>query len=547
MMEAVVHGNFAIETFDPSITNWRRWLRRFEGAVTVFKVPEGQKVAYLLHFIGAVSFDFICDKLAPVDPYTKSCAFLTETLAEFYAPAPLEIAENYRFHQKKQGEGESVQQFVAALHKLSINCNFGTYLQKALRNQLVFGLSSKRAQSRLLETKDLTFEKAVEMATAMELSEKDVDQIQAGPANVAVLNQKAVALPKKNERSSQRKFQSRANAFVNRSRPGASASAASGYDSNIVCYRCGGKHLATRCTLDRSIECRKCGIKGHLQKVCKRKNKATANELAEILSAQTEHKKFREKYYSTVTLQGKQVRFEVDSGAAVTIVSNLFTKVHCPSLRIEKTNLQLVTFCNTTISVIGFVRVQVRFGNTTKILNMYITDSDREPLMGREWIRQLKVQLFDTLNTLNTSIAKEVEAMVQEYKQGLDANSTKIKEIKARLTVKDNTRPVFLRARKVPFKLIPLVEKEIEKLADTGILEKVNTSTWATPVVPVLKKDGTVRLCGDFSVTLNKHLLVNEHPLPTIDELFYAVTGGDKFSKIDLKQAYLQMEVHPDD
>lgn len=66
-------------------------------------------------------------------------------------------------------------------------------------------------------------------------------------------------------------------------------------------------------------------------------------------------------------------------------------------------------------------------------------------------------------------------------------------------------------------------------------------------MVPILKKDGTVCLCGDFSVTLNKHLSIDEHPLPTIDELFYAVADGNKFSKIDLKQAYLQMEVHPDD
>lgn len=385
MTEAVVHGNFAIEVFDPNVTNWNRWLKRFEGAVTVFKVPEGQKVAYLLHFIGSASFDVICDKLTPADPYAKTYAFLTEKLAEFYAPAPLEIAENYRFHQRKQGEGESVQQFTAALHKLSINCNFGQYIQTALRNQLVFGLSSKRAQSRLLETKDLTFEKAVEMATAMELSEKDVDQIQAGSANVASLNQKAVALHQKNGHTTTKKnTQSRASAFVNRTRGKVKPSFASRSDSSIVCFRCGGKHLATNCTLDRNITCRNCGIKGHLQKVCKRKGKVTANELGEILSTRTEHKEFREKYCSTVILEGKQVRFEIDSGAAVTIVSKSFAKLYCSGLRVEKSNLQLITFCRTTIPVVGFVKVRVRHGEITKTLNMYITNTDREPLMGRE-------------------------------------------------------------------------------------------------------------------------------------------------------------------
>lgn len=59
--------------------------------------------------------------------------------------------------------------------------------------------------------------------------------------------------------------------------------------------------------------------------------------------------------------------------------------------------------------------------------------------------------------------------------------------------------------------------------------------------------DGAVRLCGDYKVTLNTVLVVDEHPLPTIEELFSKMAGGEKFSKIDLNQAYLQLEVHPDD
>lgn len=484
----VVHGNFAIETFDPNVTNWKRWLRRFEGAVTVFKVPEAQKVAYLLHFIGSLSFDLICDKVAPVDPYTQTYAVLTAKLAEHYAPAPLEIAENYRFHQRKQGESEPIQQYVAALHKLSINCNFGQYLQTALRNQLVFGLLSKRAQSRLLETKDLTFEKTVEMATSMELSERDVDQIQAGPANVISLNQKDKFSNKKNERATARKkTQGKSNAFVNKKRNGNSSWAHSSTDVNITCFRCGGKHLATVCTLDRNIACRNCGTKGHLQKICKRKSKVAANELGEILSTQTEHREFREKYYTTVILGDKEARFEIDSGAAVTIVSRSFVGIFCPGVRVEKSNLQLVTFCKTTIPVIGFVKVQVRYDSMIKMLNMYIANTDREPLLGREWIRQLKIKLSDTLNTLNTELPKEVEILLQQYKENLDPNSSKIKNIQARLIIKENSRPCFLRARKVPFKLMSLVEKEVERLVQIGILKKVNSSTWATPVVPVLK------------------------------------------------------------
>jgi hypothetical protein len=76
-----------------------------------------------------------------------------------------------------------VQQFVAALHKLSIHCKFGGYLKTALRNQFVFGLLNKKAQARLLEKKDLDFDEAVKIAVKMELSEKSSQQMKSASSN----------------------------------------------------------------------------------------------------------------------------------------------------------------------------------------------------------------------------------------------------------------------------------------------------------------------------------------------------------------------------
>lgn len=55
----------------------------------------------------------------------------------------------------------------------------------------------------------------------------------------------------------------------------------------------------------------------------------------------------------------------------------------------------------------------------------------------------------------------------------------------------------------------------------------------------VLKKNNRVCICGDFNVTVNPNLLIDEHPLLTIDELFASVAGGTQFTKIDLQQVYL--------
>ncbi|GFU16485.1 uncharacterized protein K02A2.6 [Trichonephila clavipes] len=102
------------------------------------------------------------------------------------------------------------------------------------------------------------------------------------------------------------------------------------------------------------------------------------------------------------------------------------------------------------------------------------------------------------------------------------------------------------RVRTVPFALKGRVENEIDRLEKEGIIEKVDSSEWATPVVPVVKSDGSIRLCADYSVTLNPNLIVPQHPLPRLDEIFGSLNGGKQFTKLDFKHAYLQMKVHPD-
>lgn len=71
----------------------------------------------------------------------------------------------------------------------------------------------------------------------------------------------------------------------------------------------------------------------------------------------------------------------------------------------------------------------------------------------------------------------------------------------------------------------------------------MTTSDWGTPIVPVLKPNGNVRICGDFKVTVNTQIIVDQHPIPVIDELCNRLNGGERFTKIDLADAYLQMEL----
>eukprot|EP00117_Sycon_ciliatum_P032276 scpid19979/ scgid6115/ len=70
-----------------------------------------------------------------------------------------------------------------------------------------------------------------------------------------------------------------------------------------------------------------------------------------------------------------------------------------------------------------------------------------------------------------------------------------------------------MRLQSVPMALKPKVEAEIRRMEAAGILTPVEWSEWATPVVPVLKPNGQVRLCGDFKVTVNPQLHIDSTPV----------------------------------
>ncbi|PAA73574.1 hypothetical protein BOX15_Mlig008794g1 [Macrostomum lignano] len=109
------------------------------------------------------------------------------------------------------------------------------------------------------------------------------------------------------------------------------------------------------------------------------------------------------------------------------------------------------------------------------------------------------------------------------------------------LNMKPDAQPRFMKARNLPFALKDKVESQLNREIEQGILVPVQHSEYASPVVPVLKSDGSVRVCADFKQTVNPNVEPDSYPLPRIEELFAKLTGGRLFTKLDLSQAYMQL------
>eukprot|EP00731_Ephydatia_muelleri_P019518 Em0012g343a len=127
---------------------------------------------------------------------------------------------------------------------------------------------------------------------------------------------------------------------------------------------------------------------------------------------------------------------------------------------------------------------------------------------------------------------------VCKYADVFKAELGTMKGIKAKLVLKAGAVPKFIRSRPVPFALKEAVEEELHCLEEQGILRRITHSSWAAPIVVVPKKDGRFRLCGDYKMTINQYLEVDRYPLPKPNDFFATPAGGQKFSNIDLSQAY---------
>ena len=101
-----------------------------------------------------------------------------------------------------------------------------------------------------------------------------------------------------------------------------------------------------------------------------------------------------------------------------------------------------------------------------------------------------------------------------------------LKDYKAVIRVDASVPPKFCKACSVPYDLRAKVDQELDQLVAEGILEPVQYAEWAAPIVPVLKSNHSVRICGDFKQTVNKASRVDHYPLPKVEDLFATLSGG---------------------
>jgi hypothetical protein len=130
---------------------------------------------------------------------------------------------------------------------------------------------------------------------------------------------------------------------------------------------------------------------------------------------------------------------------------------HFSNLLLSETDKRFVSFDGTEITVLGLLKLRVQYKNLSRILQVFIVSVERQGLIGRDWIQELKMDLNQLFSTQQVSLISNldhdelIKELMVEYSDVFDNKPGKIREIQAKLTLRSDAKPVFIRSRNIPF------------------------------------------------------------------------------------------------
>ncbi|XP_075555992.1 uncharacterized protein LOC142588295 [Dermacentor variabilis] len=173
--------------FDPKTQNFESYLERFEHFLTANDIADAKRLPIFLTVIGPEAYEVLRSLVEPAAPGEKSYAEVKRLLKEHYSPRSSVIAERCKFNRRVQQEGESVEGFIVELKHLVRKCDYGDFLQDALRDRLVAGIRNEETQRALFAERELRFDGACKIAMDRELAARDTEQLRSREREAPVL------------------------------------------------------------------------------------------------------------------------------------------------------------------------------------------------------------------------------------------------------------------------------------------------------------------------------------------------------------------------
>ena len=260
---------------------------------------------------------------------------------------------------------------------------------------------------------------------------------------------------------------------------------------------------------------------------------------------------------------GQRISFLVDTGSPVSLLPWSVTNQKVSELHLYEGRVLSVS--GEALDIVGQCGLELRLAGRIVEQDFLVARGVGVPILGVDFLRKNSIVIDVARRVLELEgvaipfdggggpksvgfHSEDPEKFEQALKRTLDGFSDIIGQdgnysggthLIEHDIILHNDTPVHVRPRPVPFHLRDVVQNQISKMLELGVIKK-STSPWSSPILLVPKANGKYRFCVDFR-QVNSKSVRDILPVPRIDTIFSLVGGARIFSTLDLLSGFWQV------
>ena len=550
------------------------------------------KVRKLLGFFATTRLQQDWKAAEPVEANRTNCTWVDflAKMRQYYRPTENSTLRNFEFRQLTQLPSETFSAFCNRLETEGKTCTFCdcaagtacTSLGTAVRDQIVIGTHHEKIREQAL-LKSWGLDDLRKEGMKIESAARGEEKMSGGSVN-KLGKYSYKTLPKNNVTKK------------NDSTTGG---------GGRKCFRCGSafnKNHMARCPAVKA-KCGSCAKVGHFAKVCQNKevrstdveesvqeessdeDEAThdtfvLNNVWRVKSAghnprwrskrsgpiysSPTHKPTTHDFKASVLINNRITKVLADTGASVSVCGMKQAKQWGILDLLQPSLAKIRPYQSKQISVRGTCTVGVTFKNRTIPVVFHVLPGSCEPILSGKMAEELNILVFQgngpysvhkvysmietkTDSEEGKEFYNEIQNVLASYPHCFNGIGH-LKDHLVKFYIDDSIKPIVVPRRPIPYHLRDRVDKVIEEMLAEGIIEPQpvdEPAPWVSAPCLVPKPDGSIRITLDAR-NINKALEANNTPIPHMEEIKSKLNGAKFFSKMDLKSAYWQLELHPE-
>nr|XP_037283835.1 uncharacterized protein LOC119176582 [Rhipicephalus microplus] len=502
---------------DPSTDAWLAWktwkseFTLFSTATQLRKQPKEVQAATLLVTVGEEGRKAYNTFKFKDDADKNNVETLLEKFEEFYKPVTNLTFNEFRFGSRNQRPGECFNDWLTNLRLLAKNCEFGDLEDRSLRSRIILGLRDKRLQEKLI-AENPSYSRSVEMCRAQEIGKEQFKEINEGTEAASAAVIQAVSTQKHH------------------------------------CSRCGySAHGNARCPATGKT-CKNCGGRNHFAQACRssvrRQNRGVKKELHEL---QMDEENFflealtvcavaaGDNWTAAVDIEGCQFTCKLDTGANCCVISSKDSK-KLSNGPLQTCHATLTAFFGHKTPATGKIRLRLRANSKEHEETFFVVEQNVPVTLSG-----LVAERLGFICRVQNVHVRQLYPAAQPFAE-VFSGLGQLKGEEYAMKLKPGTIVIVVPARRVPVALQERVKEELKRMEEQGVITKVRGPTeWSKHMVTVVKKD-KVRICLD-PIELNKALLRENYPMPTLEDVVPKLAGAKFFSTLDAASGFWQIKL----